>query len=245
MHRFFLPSRNISDKKIIIKDKGQVHHLKDVLRFEPKDEIIIFDEQGNEYHCIIEKLSDKATLGIKNRRLFSESQSNSIKITVACAIPKNSKMDDIIDKLTQLGVYRIIPLETKHVIVNLNDKKKEIKLMRWQKVIISASLQSQRKTLPILGPITDIQKVLSETKEFDLKLIPTLLGPRISLKEIMSKAKYKNILVFIGPEGDFTPSEIAVAVKRGCIPVTLGKTVLRVETAAVAVTGFIKLYADH
>jgi len=244
MPRFFSSSQNISTKKITIKDKKQVHHLKDVLRLQPKDEITIFDEKGNEYRCIIDKLSNKATLDIKKKKLFSDSKSNGIQIAVACAIPKNSKMDDIIDKLTQLGVSRIIPLETKHVIVKLDTKKKEMKFMRWQKVIISASQQSQRKTLPILEPVRNIREALSNAQGFDLKLIPTLLGKRKSLKEIIGKANYKNILILIGPEGDFTPEEIAVAVKAGCLPITLGKTVLRVETAAVAIVGFIKLYAD-
>jgi len=244
MQRFFISSRNISHDQAIIEDKKQIHYLKNVLRLKPDTAITIFDENGNEYLCRILSFSGKTALEIK-KKLSPFRKKNSFKVTIACAIPKNSKMDDIIDKLTQLGVDRIIPLLTKRTIVNLNDKKKETKFMRWQKVIISASQQSQRKTLPILGPITDIQKVLSKTGEFDLKLIPTLLGKRKSLKEIMGKVKYKNILILIGPEGDFSSHEVDLAKRAGCIPVSLGDLVLRVETAAIAAVSFIRLYANH
>ena len=244
MQRFFISSRNISHDQAIIEDKKQIHYLKNVLRFKPGTAITIFDEYGNEYLCRILSFSKKTVLEIKKKLLPSQKK-NSFKVTIACAIPKNSKMDDIIDKLTQLGVDRIIPLLTKRTIVNLNDKKKETKFIRWQKIVFSASQQSQRVTLPVLEPIKDIKEVLAEANNFDLKLIPTLEGKRVYLKGVLGKAKYKNILILIGPEGDFTPEEVATARKAGCIPITLGQTVLRVETAAVAVASFIKLYADH
>src|SRR4030042_172712 len=111
MQRFFLSSRNISHNQAIIEDKKQTHYLKNVLRLKPGNEITIFEENGNEYLCVITEFSKKVSLKVKEK-LSTQKKPNSIKITVACAIPKNSKMDDIIDKLTQLGADRIIPLET-------------------------------------------------------------------------------------------------------------------------------------
>lgn len=244
MRRFFVPIKNIEGDRIIILDKAQVHHVKDVLRLKVKDNLIIFDGRGNEYNCIIEKITNEVTLGIKHKSLPS-SKKEGIKITLACAIPKKSKMDEIVDKLTQLGVDRIIPLLTERVIVKWDKQKRALQQKRWEKIALCASQQSQRSVLPIIEPIKDIKEVLSESEVFDLKLIPALIGRRKSLKEIFAQFKPQNILVLIGPEGDFTPQEVKLAVEAGCIPLSLGELVLRVDTAALAATSFIRLYADR
>ena len=241
MNRFFSPDKNISAGRIIINDRNHVHHIRDVLRLKAGDKAIVFDESGNEYDCVIEKAQDTVSLQIKSRRSPSPKE-NTVKLTIACAIPKKSNMSDIIDKLTQLGADRIIPLKTKRVIVKL-DKHKEVSLHeRWKRIVFSASQQSQRNTLAAVDPVTDIKKVISGSADFDLKLIPTLLGRRKSLKETIINAKHKNILVLIGPEGDFSDEEVELAKKNGFIPISLGDLVLRVETAAVAVASFIRLY---
>jgi 16S rRNA (uracil1498-N3)-methyltransferase len=243
MPRFFTPSKNISGDKITLSDKDQLHHICRVLRLKIKDEVMVFDEKTNEYKTEIERItSESIILGIKARK--RNAINKNVRITVACAIPKKSKMDEIIDKLTQLGVDRVIPLETERVIVILDEKKKKMRLARWQKIAQSASLQSQRNSLPTIEPIKDINAVLSEAKDSDLKLIPTLFGKRSSLKEVLDKSKSKNILIFIGPEGDFTQKELTLAKKAGCIPVSLGELVLRVDTAAIAAVSFIRLYEN-
>jgi 16S rRNA (uracil1498-N3)-methyltransferase len=242
MHRFHCNSGTIVQDRIILKDKGQVHHARDVLRLNPGDEVAVFDEKGNEYICLIIELTpDEILLQIKNKR---KPKAGEVKITIACAIPKKSKMDEIIDKLTQLGVDRIIPLETERVIVKLDNTKKAERLKRWEKIALSASQQSQRSNVPDIEPIQGIKEVLSKSRNYDLKLIPTLEGSRKTLKEIFVKAKAGNILVLIGPEGDFTDEEVALAKKSGCIPITLGQLVLRVDTAAIAVASFIRLYEN-
>jgi 16S rRNA (uracil1498-N3)-methyltransferase len=241
MPRFFVPSQNISKDKIIVLDKKQVHYIKDVLRLKVRDELVIFDEKENEYTCLLEKLKPELTLDIK-KMVLAVANLKKINLTVACAIPKKSNMDDIIDKLTQLGVARIIPLKTQRTIVRLDEQKKQLRLNHWQKIAQSSSEQSQRRNLPIIATIKGIKEVLTETKEYDLKLILTLTGERKSLKEILEKGKPKNILVLVGPEGDFSEDEISLAKKYGCIAVSLGKQVLRVETAAVAVASYIKFF---
>jgi len=244
MHRLYCLSQNISDNKIIIDNKEQVHHAKNVLRLAINEEVVIFDDKGNEYHSILEKSLPKTMVfKIKDKENFIL-KSSKVKITVACAIPKGSRMDGIIDKLTQLGVERIIPLETERVIVKLDKHKKILRQERWKKIALNASLQSQRNTLPVVEPIENIEEVLSKSIDYDLKLIPTLIGERETLKEVLVKNKAKNILILIGPEGDFTPEEIDLVKKAGFIPVSLGHLVLRVETAATAVTSFIRLYLD-
>jgi 16S rRNA (uracil1498-N3)-methyltransferase len=244
MHRFYVSSQDISVDKIIIRDISAVHHIKDVLRLKAKDRVIVFDETANEYTADIERISPQGiSLKIKERRKLTASRK--FKITVACAIPKRAKMDDIIDKLTQLGVERIIPLKTSRVVIQW-DKPKEIRHQRrWKTIAQNASEQCQRNTFPIVDAIRNIGKVLADSDSFDLKLIPTLVGKLRSLKEIFLNTCPRNILVLIGPEGDFTPEEVDLALKTGFIPVTLGELVLRIDTAAVAVTSFIRLYADH
>lgn len=245
MHRLYCPSQNISDNTIIIDNKEQAHHAKNVLRLKVHEEVVIFDDKGNEYCAILEKSLPKAMIfKIKDKKNFILI-AKKVKITVACAIPKGSRMDEIIDKLTQLGADRIIPLETERVIVKLDKHKRISRQERWKKIALNASLQSQRNTLPILEPIKNIKGLLSDSGSFDLKLIPTLIQERKPLKETLEESKSNNILVIIGPEGDFTSDELVLAKKMGCIPVSLGDLVLRVATAAVAVVSFIRLYYEE
>jgi len=241
MQRFFTKPENISGDKIKINDITQIHHLKDVLRIKSGQCVTVCDGLGKEYYAQVGEFSaQKVILQIKESK---QSPISHIAITVACAIPKNAKFDDIIDKLTQLGVDRIVPLITERVIVKLDKSKKAARQLRWQKIAQSASEQSQRPFLPIVETVQTLPEVLQ--KAFDLKLIPTLGVERKSLQEALDAAKPKSILVLIGPEGDFTDAELALAMRAGCIPVTLGDTVLRVDTAAIAVVSFIKLYENR
>lgn len=240
MPRLYCPSPQIIAKQIILGDNNQVHHIKDVLRLKIGEEVTIFDDCGSEYLCRAkELLKDEIILEIKSKR--GSSRIKRAKLTIACAIPKNAKIEDIIDKLTQLGVDTIIPLITERVIVKITQHKQADKLARWRKISQSAAEQSQRNSLLVIEPVKQIKELLAEAKKYDLKLIPTLAGNRKSLKEICGlMAEVKNILVLIGPEGDFTPHEVSLAIKAGFIPVSLGDLVLRVDTAAVAVASFIK-----
>jgi len=222
----------------------QFHHARDVLRLKPGDRLIIFDDKKNEYRVILERESHKSLVFNITHKEKPLSTALGIKFTVACAIPKSSHMDDIIDKLTQLGVGRIIPLETERVIVKLDKHKRLLRQERWNKIALNASQQSQRNTLLVLEPVKKIEEFLLDSGGYDLKLIPALIGNRKPLKEILRNHKPKKVLVMIGPEGDFTPQELELAVKAGFIPVTLGHLVLRVETAAVAVASFIRLYYE-
>jgi len=239
MNRFFSPSSNISADKIIIGDKDQAHHIKNVLKLKPGEKAVVFDENSNEYNCVICELKDKVRLDIKNKIPVSGNDEE-IKLTIACAIPKKAKFDDIVDKLTQLGVEAIIPLDTERVVVRLDKDKVQLRLARWKKIALSAAKQSQRRNVPAVKPLATMKEVLEGPEKYDLKLIPTLSGGRKRLKDVFRQIKPKNILVFIGPEGDFTGAEVALAKEAGCVPVSLGDLVLRVDTAAIAVASFIR-----
>lgn len=237
MHKFYVPSKNIANSEIIITDKEQLKHMIKVLRIAPGSKVGAFDETGNEYLCAVRGIATgKVTLEIKERKAPGAQK---IKITIACAIPKKTKMEDIIDKLTQIGVDKIIPLLTERVIVKLDRSKMPSRILRWRKIAQSAAEQSQRGSIPVIDEIKNINEVLGESCGFDLKLIPCLSGRRGPLKEVLLGAHFSNILVLIGPEGDFADGEVEAALKSGFIPVSLGQNVLRVETAAVYVASVI------
>jgi 16S rRNA (uracil1498-N3)-methyltransferase len=212
--------------------------MRDALRLKKGDKVALFDEKGNEYGCVIKELAGAIILAIKSRHP-PRSPGLQAKITIACAIPKKSKIDDIIDKLTQLGVDTIIPIETQRVIVRLDEGKRIGRHKRWERIILSACEQSQRNTAAVLEPVQDLKAVLSKSDAYDLKLISTLYGERRPLKEALAGHRPRNILVLVGPEGDFTPEEVREAKAVGFVPVSLGGLVLRVETAAVAIASVL------
>lgn len=241
MNRFLVDKIGSEDKFIILNDPEQLHHLRDVLRIKPLEKVAVFDNLGNEYITVVVAIGSKeAKLEVKEK---CSPEDSGISLTVACAIPKKVKMDDIVDKLTQLGVECIIPLETERVIVRLSKEKKIERHQRWEKIALSAAKQSQGCRLVQIEPVSTLKDVFLSSEKFDLKLIPTLEGKRKTLKEIFSQdcAKSAKVIVLIGPEGDFTTDEIALAKKSGFLPVSLGKRVLRVDTAAIAVASYIKL----
>jgi len=240
MHRIYVTPQDITAERIIVNNKDDAHHLRDVLQLRAGEKVAAFDGKGNEYACVIEGAGDKVILGIKKRNSLHKKK-EAFTITVACAIPKNSRFDDIVDKLTQLGADKIIPLAAERGVVKIAKEKEAARLERWRKIARSASCQSQRNTIPVVESLKDVKEVLAQAKEYDLKLIPTLPGKRKALKDIFARARPKNILIFIGPEGDFSQREIEAALKAGCIAVSLGDTVLRVETAAVAAASYIRM----
>jgi 16S rRNA (uracil1498-N3)-methyltransferase len=237
MPSFHLPGK-INGNSASISDAGQLHHLRDVLRLKKGDEITVFDVEGKEYLCIIRLLEkNQAILHIKAHKF---ARSPKWRLAIACAIPKQSKMDQVIDKLTQLGVRSIFPLVTERVVVKL-DRTQQSRLERWEKIARSAAEQSYRNTLPFISPAIGLREMLAQSRDYDIKLVPTLQGERKSIKEVLSGSKPASILALIGPEGDFTPQEIQEVLNAGFSPVSLGDAILRVDTAAIAVASYIKL----
>ena len=180
MHRFYVTHR-IEGEIVSLSDPAQFHHLKNVLRLKVNDEVVVCDQPGNEYLCLITELQKKeALLTIRGRKA---AKTRKMTLTVACAIPKKAKFEEIVDSLTQLGVDGIIPMETERVIVRMDDSKKEARLKRWRQIAQSAAQQSQRNTIPMIEPITNIENVLSRSHDFALKLLPTLSGERKHIPE--------------------------------------------------------------
>jgi 16S rRNA (uracil1498-N3)-methyltransferase len=237
MTRFRCRSCDVTGDEIRITDREQIHHLK-VLRLVPGDEAGIFDELGNEFECRITGITaDKLVFSILKKR--SGRRDEHPLIAIAVALPKKSKIDDSIDKLTQLGADRIIPLITERVIVRADARDLETRYKRWEKIAEAATLQSQRNRIPQVDQPVRFDRLIQQSAEFDLKLIPTLEGDRRELRDVLKALVPEKILVLIGPEGDFSPAETAAACKAGFIPVSFGPNVLRVETAALYIASIL------
>ncbi len=239
MHSFFCPSKDINNGIAKIIDKKDVHHILRVARIKNDEEVMIFDENNRRYRSkLISSCMEGINFGILG--LCEINSDSRVNLTIACAIPKNSRMDDLIDKLTQLGVDRIIPLLTERTVVKLDARKQRMRNQRWQKIIFAAVQQSKSPVIPVIDPITDYDQLVKNANGFELCMIPHLDGSRRSIKEILNESDYKTILVVIGPEGDFSPQEIKKALANGFKAVSLGPNILRVETAAVSVAAFIR-----
>ncbi len=237
MYRLYVPE-TISGGQIEISDPEQLHHLRDVLRLKATEKIMVFDVAGNEFLTeIIKTTQQRAILAIKDRK---PTRSRQLKVAVACAIPKKSSMDDIIDNLTQLDVDTIIPLVTERVVVRI-EHGEDARRKRWRKISLSSAEQSQRNTLPIVTPAMHFKEMIAVANDFQAKLIPTLTTESKPLKDAVAHLRLTSLLVAVGPEGDFTPAEIRQAINAGFTPVSLGSTTLRVGTAAVAIVSYIHL----
>ncbi|MDP8260045.1 MAG: RsmE family RNA methyltransferase [Candidatus Gygaella obscura] len=240
MRRFFCQSRNILSDKIIIDDSAEIHHIKNVSRFKIKDIISVFDEQGAQYKCFID------SFGTDNIRLKiiakdQASRKSNVNLTVCCAIAKGNRFTYTLEKLTELGVGRIIPLMTKRTIPNVT-LKKDKKIERWKKIILAACKQSFRKDIPEISLPLSFEDALLLKDEFSLKMIAYKHEESIPLKEVLENNSLKNVILFIGPEGDFTSFEITQAKKNDFILVSLGRNTLRVDTASIYSSSVIMSY---
>ncbi len=261
MIRLYWPKEKIGSRQILINERKQVHYLCDVLRLKLNQDIVVFDGEEYEYLCRIQGLSRRMlTLSIKEKAGIKSQWKT--ELVIACALPKQKKrFDDLVDKLSQLGVDRIVPMITERVIAGWNSIQKQRHLERWRKIAEQACNQSGRNRLAVIESIKGINQTLILLECYDLKLIPTLeIGKypsapdfmyinrssysktRKNLRDIFHSSLPKRIAVLIGPEGDFTARELIQAEKAGFIPVSLGELVLRVDTAAVAIAAFLRLY---
>lgn len=239
MSRFFVPPESVCADKIHLKGK-EVHHIVNVMRLRSGDKIVTFDGTGAEYTGIIEKISlSRILIGIEQTtfRLPEESFS----VTLAQAIPRKAKMNYIVQKCAELGVWRIIPLQTTRTVVRLKGGQEGSQYKRWERIAREASKQCGRTQLTEIGRLTRFEQAVEGITSYDLALIPCLAeGTRdlktvlLSYKKDRSSKRAARIIVFIGPEGGFTPEEIKTSQDNGAIAVSLSKNILKSDTAAIS-----------
>lgn len=235
MPKFFVTEDKIKDNKIII-DTEDVSHITRVLRLGVGDSVTVCDSCGTDYEAVIASTEQKCIIcDIKDKRK-SESEPN-IKVTLFQGLPKASKMEYIIQKTTELGISEIVPVKLARCVVKIDSKKDEQKkLDRWQKISEAAAKQSGRGIVPQISPVMSLDEVIEKSKEFDLFFVPYECEDRKTLKEILlSKPDVNKVGFIIGPEGGFDIAETAKLHDNGIETVTLGKRILRTETAGEAV----------
>ena len=195
---------------------------------------------GNEYRCHIEDFTDDA---VHCRLDFIKEAGTELPVRVYLfqSLPKGDKMELVIQKAVELGVTEVIPVASKRCVVKLDDKKAAAKVMRWNSIAEAAAKQSMRQTVPEVRAVMDFVEALSYAEKCDVKLIPYELAEDFSrTRQIISGLKPgRSVAVFIGPEGGYAEEEIAGAQAKGVIPVTLGRRILRTETAAMVVLSWL------
>lgn len=240
MHQFFVEPSQIQGNKIIITG-SDVSHIKNVLRMKIGEEISVRtggDEK--EYRCEIASLAD-TEICCKLRFIKEEGVELPSRVYLFQGLPKGDKMELIVQKAVELGVYEIIPVAAGRSIVRLDEKREKNRIARWQGIAEAAAKQSKRAVIPQIGKIMTMSEAVSYAASIDIKLIPYELAEDMErTKELIDGAHAgSSVAVFIGPEGGFTEEEIALAGKYDIVPVTLGKRILRTETAGLVVLSWL------
>lgn len=230
MPKFFVNKESIDDH-IITLEGDNARHIGNVLRGKPGDIITVCDGEGMDYECELVNITKNiVTAEIKD--IFTNNNEPEIKITLYQGLPKADKMELVIQKCIEIGVDRIVPVKTEHTVVKL-DNKEEKKLIRWNKIAEAAAKQCGRGKIPVVDSIMSFNDAVSQAKSMDGAIIPYERERKRGLKGFTDSFNGKTIGVFIGPEGGFSQKEIDTAIAAGIKPVTLGRRILRTETAGL------------
>ena len=243
MYNFFVNEDCRQGDRYVITEADH-NHIKNVLRMKVGDTILI-SANGKSNLCEIEIIDNDEIVA----PIIEEDYQNTelpLQIHLFQGLPKSDKMELIIQKAVELGVYSITPIEMKRCIVKLDDKKKKSKQTRWQAISESSAKQSKRNTIPEINEIISYKAALNAAKELDLLLVPYENEDGIlSTKEALAKLKEaKSVGIIIGPEGGFDDAEIEAAKNSDGRIISLGKRILRTETAAITAVGMCMLYTE-
>ena len=241
MYRFFVEKEQIDQegKKVCIKGTD-VNHIKNVLRMRTGEKILISTGEDLEYTCAIEEMTQEEILAEITEVQEADRELPS-KIYLFQGLPKSDKMELIIQKAVELGVFQIIPVETRRCVVKLDAKKEASKRKRWQGIAESAAKQSKRMVIPEIHSVMKFSQAIEYASQLDVRLIPYELAEDMNhTREFMKKIKPgQSVGIFIGPEGGFTQEEIETALEHQVEPVTLGKRILRTETAGLTILSIL------
>ena len=241
MHRFF-SNTNLKTPSVEITSPEEIHHIRTVLRLNKGASICLFNPEGDEAYATITAVASRKITAKVDRFTHNPPDINP-GIILACAIPKKAKFELIVEKTTELGVTEIIPIMTQRTEIRLKDERAVKKLARYEKIALNAAKQSQRNTVPVIHPCQTFTDAVSRIAQAGTCVIPWLEGEKKLLSEVLSTKKVNtSVMVFIGPEGDFTPAEVEQAVAAGAIPVSLGQNVLKVDTAAMVSVALIRFH---
>lgn len=240
MYRFYITREQIGDDEIYIQGTD-VNHIRNVLRLEKGDWVVVCDGAGSDYISRIQQIEpDQVIVHIeKTQETGTELDT---RITLFQGIPKKEKMEFIIQKAVELGAYEIVPVMMKRCVVRLSDEKKIVKKQeRWQAIAEAAAKQCDRGIIPIVHKPVTMQEAFDMAKGIEYNMIPYELqdGIEVSRQIVETACRHQSVGIFIGPEGGFEPDEVDRAVAQEIHPMTLGKRILRTETAGMALLSIL------
>ena len=239
MPKFFVAQNQIENESIYINGED-VNHIVNVLRLTNDDEIFICNKDNNiTYKSKIVKI-EKNKVTCKIEEILENNTESNINVTIFQGLPKADKMEYIIQKTTELGVKEIVPVMMKRSIVKLDGKEADKKIERWQKIAEVASKQSGRDAIPSIGKILKVQELANKVSAYDMFIIAYEKENDVTLKQMLKSIKIKEneklkIGVLIGPEGGIDETEIDLLKEKGAKIITLGKRILRTETAPITI----------
>ena len=232
-------NRTRLEKKIHITG-SDVNHIKNVLRMRQGETILISAGDNLEYTCLVSEMEAEEVIADISyvQEVGMELPS---KIYLFQGLPKSDKMEMIIQKAVELGVYEVIPVSTARAVVKLDAKKEASKQKRWQTIAESAAKQSKRMVIPEIHSVMKFSEAVNYAEELDIRFIPYELAENMAhTKKLFEQIEPgQSIGIFIGPEGGFTPEEIELAMNQQVQPITLGKRILRTETAGMTVLSIL------
>jgi 16S rRNA (uracil1498-N3)-methyltransferase len=238
MPRFFAYKGQLENDSFTIEGTD-ANHIASVLRGKVGDEIVICDGEGTDYYCTLTQVDKKSVTARVNQSCATASEPR-VKITLYQGLPKSDKMELIIQKCVEIGLVRIVPVKTEFAVAKL-DGKEDKKRERWQKIAEAAAKQCGRGIIPTIDRAMSFAEAVADSKQCSAAIIPYENETQYGIKQFARGFQGDSIAVFIGPEGGFAPKEIELALKNGITSVTLGKRILRTETAGL-VTGAVLLY---
>ena len=245
MHKFFVDPNQIGEVQVTIIGQ-EVNHIKNVLRLQIGDQVLVSDGEGRDLCCMIETITnDEIFLEIVHDMLASNELSSEIYLFQG--LPKKDKMEWIVQKSVELGAYRIVPLEMRRSIVKLDAKNRGKKQQRWQTIAESAASQSKRSKVPIVDEPMTIKGATNLLESMDLLIVAYENAKGISFtREVLSDVKkYGKIGVIIGPEGGFDHEEIDILESLGGRVLSLGSRILRTETAGLALLSYLMIEIEE
>ena len=238
MHRFYISPENWNRSALTLTG-SEAHHGRDVLRVRRGEKVILFNGQGRE---ITAEIVDLGSEEIRLRKLDeAETPALQCRIVLGQAIPKGKNMELIVQKAVEIGAAEIAPIISDRTIVQIDSESAAQKQSKWQQIVIEAAKQSGQNWVPRVHAPMKLAELFSAAavESFDLRLIGSLQPGAQHLKKVLAdyssehQHRPRSVLMLVGPEGDFTPAELALARRDGCQPITLGPIILRVETAAI------------
>ena len=240
MYQFFVEPSQMQGNRVVITGKD-FNHIKNVLRMKTGEELAVSNgTDGKEYRCGIEEFTEDEVI-CTLRFVKEDALELPAKVYLFQGLPKADKMELIIQKAVELGVYQVIPVSCKRAVVKLDEKKAKSKIARWQGIAEAAAKQSKRGIIPEVKDVMTMKQAIAYSRQCQVKLIPYELAEGMEkTKEIISSLKPgEDVAIFIGPEGGFEEAEVQAAMESGIVPITLGKRILRTETAGMTVLSWI------